>query len=233
MDFIRDNAPKIHDIASHVFWLYAADHGVRETITLVEEGNTVQLYGSSKVEAHVQRELGTVPAPLRAAVLVAITSEIDSHVRDERQLSGMIYGEDADAGRAPSAMYIDARHLNVQPEAIDRSVGVEKLGMLCIRSPLPAVVFAQREPRSAFIEVADTQRALGFPFPLFMDVHACGPGVGAHPVLLRGIFHIPVPTPDQGDQWRALIPNFTGFVSQMAIMGLQIDTSVQLLWSAR
>lgn len=77
---------------------------------------------------------------------------------------------------------------------------------VCLRHPLPAVVFADSVPTAAVIQVDDTATALGFDLPMFLNV-AGRQQFGDDTVILTGYFFIPVPDVTTGDLWNHVIQN--------------------------
>lgn len=108
---------------------------------------------------------------------------------------------------------------------------IERVGRLCLRHPLPAVVFAEDAPIAAVIQVDDTVTALGFDLPIFLNVVG-RQHFGADTVILTGYFFIPVPDVATGDRWNHVIQN-----SHRNVEGTTLQTSdgewvIRYEWSA-
>ncbi len=203
----------VHDAAAHLFWMMASEVGVAEandTVIasagrcLMEQIFTEEVLGRYGAYGVSHRD--------RNEFCNAIASEAENFARNGKNLNGIIYSEDADIGRSPSAMHVETGRLRIIPRKIIRpGEDVQKIGQLCLRYPLPAVVFSDTPPTSPFIEVADTARALGFHLPMFLsDVSTTQ--VGDNYFVSNGVFQIPVPDSFHGDQWNKAIPNSARFV---------------------
>lgn len=106
---------------------------------------------------------------------------------------------------------------------------IEKAGRLCLRHPLPAVVFTDSRPRGGILEVADTSAALGFDLPMFLanvSTNQLGDGL----FVSTGIFHIPVPDARHGDEWGTAIQNSTRFVRGIQFYGEAGTATVEVSW---
>lgn len=72
----------------------------------------------------------------------AIAAEAETFTLNGENMKGIVYGEDAAGGRAPSAQDLETAHLKVLPKDLSYSgQALETTGRLCLRHPLPAVVF--------------------------------------------------------------------------------------------
>lgn len=115
----------------------------------------------------------------------------------------MIYSEHRFSWRTSSAAGISAAHLDF-PVTVEGD-SFPRCGSLCLRAPLPAVVFADSPPPEGFLRIADT-RALGFSMPLLLSPQTVS-RVESRLWLLPGIFFIPV-YPELTDwSWKKVIPN--------------------------
>lgn len=160
----------IHNLAAEMFWRTAEAVGVPEANRLVLESEGAILMAQDYAEDLWQAfPVRSLPEAEARAVLNAVAAEAHACARDEENIQGSIYLEDRDTGRSPSAAAIDCAPLAIVPTCAYTS-SVERLGRLCLRHPLPAVVFAPRAPHGTLIEVADTETALGFAMPMFLIV---------------------------------------------------------------
>ena len=161
-------------------------------------------------------------------VLNAVAAEAYAYARDEENMQGSIYLEDRDTGRSPSAAAIDTACLAIVPTCAYKRP-VERLGRLCLRHPLPAVVFAPRAPLDTLIEVADTTTALGFAMPMFLTVtgiHA----IDAASFVLMGYFTIPTPSHEHGELWDRVIQNALHVTEAMHFGNVQ---KISFTWRER
>jgi hypothetical protein len=210
---------QIYDVAAHLFWLAVSREGVAATSAAVVSSNGMILLESPDSQRYLDSQFsGTSAGFPRAKFLDEMMSVAVRFCRDEQQLTGILYAEDAQSGRAPSAQGIDTSCLNMIPYRIDRTHAIESIGSLCIRWPLPAVVFSNKNPASGFIEVSDTRAALGFQTSLFLQVMACIPVVPEKLFALTGIFSVPVHSVEHGNRWKQVIPNFVGFMTEFGFI---------------
>jgi hypothetical protein len=92
------------------------------------------------------------------------------------------------------------------PSRLVRTLPLEMIGRLCLRHPLPAVVFSRVHPGTQVIEVANTRDALGFQMPMFLaTIHARQ--IGPRLFVLMVKFHIPAPVDVIADRWGRVIQN--------------------------
>ena len=99
---------------------------------------------------------------------------------------------------------------------------------VCLRHPLPAVVFADSVPTAAVIQVDDTATALGFDLPMFLNV-AGRQQFGDDTVILTGYFFIPVPdvtTSPLSSSRRMIRTNASGIVVAEAF-GIASTSSIR------
>lgn len=224
------NAQIVHDAAAYLFWTLAetvsvadADDAVVESSgqCLLKQSFTTAVlcrYGFDKLHHEDQIEFAN-----------AIAVEAEHFAVKGQNMNGVIYAEDAQSGRSPSAQHIDTVPLRFMPTRVISDRRIEKLGSLCIRHPLPAVVFSDTEPHGGVIEVADTSCALGFHLPMFLANISCQK-IGETLFVSKGIFHIPVPDTRLGDLWDSTIQNSIRFVSGIKFHGQSSDVAVEIEW---
>lgn len=219
------------DAAAYLFWTLAESTGVMaasdSVITssgrcLMEMPFTAEVlgrYGLHELSLSEQREYG-----------VAIAAEAERHAVQERNMTGAIYAEDAQSGRSPSAQKVQTQHLAVVPRRIEMSgAKLEKLGRLCLRHPLPAVVFSNKVPRQGIFEVANTSVALGFQLPMFFTCESVAE-FDERLFAFRGVFQIPTPNLKQGEEWRRVIQNAMCFMGGTKFYGNAGITTVVVEW---
>lgn len=221
----------IHDAAANLFWTYSDKVGLasasEEVIAsagqcLLNQPFTTQVlsqYGYSDFPDQDKRKFGQ-----------SIAAEADAFAVKGENLSGVIYAEDAVTGRSPTALGLDTSMLNAVPKQV-RAGGpeVEKLGVLCLRHPLPAVVFSKTKPRQSVFEVADTALALGFSMPMYLG-NAQTMQVADSLFVTTGILYIPVPDKQHGVLWGTVIQNSCRFVKGASLHWDCGQTSLDVQW---
>lgn len=221
----------VHDAAANLFWTLAAVVGFDEAENavidssgqcLLEQSFTAVVlgrYGIEKLSRDGQQEF-----------VSAIASEAERFIVKGENMNGVIYAEDAQSGRSPSGMHVNAGPLRAIPKRVSTSgAKIEVIGSLCLRHPLPAVVFSEKKPHGGVLEVADTSASLGFHLPMFL-ANAASQQIGEKLFVSTGIFHIPVPDVRHGDMWVSAIQNSIRFVSGAKFILEDADTAVDVLW---
>lgn len=141
---------------------------------------------------------------------------------------GSIYVEDMAPGRSPLARGIDTDQVRFIPRC-RYNQPLERIGSLCIRHPLPAIVFSPTAPTMGVIEVADTTAALGFQLPMFL-VLAGMQQVQDDLFVLAGYFYVPAPSEEIGDRWSRIIQNSIRTIGQVMFTGLNGTTTIEYEW---
>lgn len=227
----RNFNPKIvHDAAAYLFWNLAESIGVAEANNAVVESagqcllklpftvTVLAQYGFEKLPPADKQEFGN-----------AVATEAERYAIKGENMDGIIYADDAQGGRSPSAQDVDTLALRVIPRRVTSNESIQKLGRLCLRHPLPAVVFSDTVPRNGIIEVADTYDALGFQLPIFM-FNAASQQLADGLFVSRGVFHIPVPSTRHGVLWDTAIQNSSRFVSRIKFYGEATEVTVEVEW---
>lgn len=225
------NLQVVHDAAAHLFWTLAETVGVNgatEAVIdtagrcLLEQRFTDEMlkrYSFQKLSLGEQREFGN-----------AIAAQAECFTVKEENMQGIVYAEDAQYGRTPSALRVQTAHLEAIPRQMSTSgTKIEKIGQLCLRHPLPAVVFSNTLPNGDVIEVADTFAALGFQLPMFLANFAATP-LDDELFVFTGIFHIPVPDTHAGNEWNIVIQNSVRFVHAIQFVGENGNSTVDVAW---
>ncbi len=221
----------IHNLAAEMFWRMANECGVGEVNerVLATEGRCLLEH---RFDNDLWREypLASLPDHEATRILDAAAFEAFDFTRDQQNMIGQVYLEDRERGRSPSAASIDTQPLARVP-TFSSNRAIERVGRLCLRHPLPAVVFAKSAPTAAVVQVNDTATALGFDLPMFLNVVG-RQQFGDDTVILTGYFLIPVPDMATGDRWDHVIQN-----SHRSVQGNTLHTSdgewvIRYEWSA-
>ncbi len=206
------NQISVHDAAAYLFWTLAESIGVAEANNAVVESAgqclleqpftaaVLRQYGFEKVPHEFQRKFGN-----------AIAAEAERFAIDNKNMHGVIYADDAQNGRSPSARHVQTASLRKIPRSVSvHGSKIEKIGCLCLRHPLPAVVFSDTKPHRRLLEIADTSTALGFHLPMFL-FDATFQQVNDDRFISKGVFYIPVPDKHHGSLWGMVIQNSIRF----------------------
>jgi hypothetical protein len=220
----------IHNLAAEMFWRMADEVGVAEANNrvLATEGWSLLEHGFDN-DLWREYPLASLPKDEARRVLKAVSLEAFEFARDEQNMIGQVFLEDRQTGRSPSAAKIDTQPLAKAP-SFTSNTPIERLGRLCLRHPLPAVVFADRAPREGIIQVDDTATALRFDLPMFLALTGCQPAPD-DTVILTGYFHIPVPDVSSGDLWNRVIQNSIRAVSSFTISRPEGQLVIDFEWN--
>ncbi|RSU55301.1 hypothetical protein [Sphingobium yanoikuyae] len=224
------DAQAVHALAADMFWLFAQEVGVAEANRRVLDSEGVCLLEHRfDNELFLKHPIMDLADEDRLRFLHAVAREATTACEEERNLLGIIYLEDLVAGRSPDAGGIDTASLKITPSSWRSSHPLERTGSLCIRHPLPALVAVSSLPERRLIEVADTQTALGFQMPLFLQITDAGQA-SADTYFLAGYFVIPVPNAQQGDRWNGAILNSLRTVSGMTFQTPEGEIELAFDW---
>ncbi|MEC4339604.1 hypothetical protein VPH13_12850 [Stenotrophomonas pavanii] len=207
------NPKVVNDAAAMLFWQWVHEEGIDHVTAQVLATNgqcllnlpftdkTLSVYGFDQITGQD-----------RIVAFSAIADEAFVHANNQENLIGIIYQDDARTGRSPSAEDVQTQHLQSIPKSmIQTGPGIEEIGMLCLRHPLPALLFSPEPPASQFVKVADTSDALGFQMPMYLAITHCQP-IAESLFASCGIFYIPAPDPQKGAWWMSAIQNATCFI---------------------
>lgn len=221
--------PTIHNLAAEMFWRMAEECGVGEIgeRVLKTQGRCL-LENRFDGDLWAEYPLASLPEEEVTRVLNAVALEAFTYARDEENMIGQVVLEDDRTGRSPSAANIDTRPLAAVP-IVTSNRPIERLGRLCIRHPLPAVVFASRPPSGSLVRVEDTATALGFDMPMFL-MPTGHQQVGDRAFLLVGYFFVPVPNVEAGDLWSHVIQNSTRNVQGVTLHGPDGECVIRYTW---
>lgn len=194
----------IEDAAAWLFWTLANTDGFNITRENVLSTRGKSVLECPEREAIFSRyQLDKMAPDEFLAFMEATANHAYGRTVNEENLIGLIYSEDRVSGRSPSAAGIETAHLKLALSVRGDSLPV--CGMLCLRHPLPAVVFCKNRPPRGFIRVADTN-ALGFSMPLWLCPQTTDE-IGDGTWMLTGIFYIPEGPELNARSWKAVIPN--------------------------
>lgn len=225
------NPSSVTDAAAQLFWRLVENIGFNNTQDAVLKTSGKCLF-DKQFAKNVLNQYGVydIDYEERKRFFIAIADEALHAVTNEINLNGIIYSEDCAAGRSPSAQNLVTSGLNPPPKIINISGPIPPItGRLCLRHPLPAVVFSQTLPESQFIKIKDTTTALGFDYPLFFSAR----GANKMPdglFALTGIFHIPTRDESSGNKWNSLIQNSTRFTEGCDIYTSTGTTKIIASW---
>lgn len=223
------NPQIVHDIAAILFWNLADKIGMEAaTVAVIASGGS-NLQVTSSFMTEYAPELPLPPSDL-AEISGAVAAEALRYTRADATLYGTIYAEDAETARSPSAQDIQTDALKVIPQAINRSGSrIERLGTLCLRYPLPAVVFTDRPPHGQSFELENTEHALGYQLPMFLT-YAETTRITDKLYVSKGLFQIPVPNAAAGDKWAKVIPNSMRVFKGVEFLSDEAQASIHFEW---
>lgn len=222
----------IQNLAAEMFWRMADDIGVVEANqkVLATEGWCLHEHRFDN-DLWLDYPIASLPREEAQRVLKATSREAFEVTRDQQNMIGAVYLEDRETGRSPSAKDIDTSVFARSP-TFSSNTPVERIGRLCLRHPLPAIVFVDRMPDGGVIQVDDTSTALGFDLPIFLVLTGCQQ-VDATISILTGYFQIPVPDVATGNLWNHVIQNSTRSVEGVRISGPSGDVTISYQWESK
>lgn len=225
------NPRAIHEIAARLFWTWASDQGIAHvTAQVLATGGQCLMETPFTDEILLEFGFADITGNDRIVALGAIAAEAHTHAASEQNLIGIIYREDAQVGRSPSAKAVQTEHLQSIPKSMVRTgPSIEEIGVLCIRHPLPAVLFSKKPPFGGIVKVAYTSDALGFQMPMYLKIHQ-SQEVGDDLYASSGVFLIPAPDAQKGAWWTTAIQNSICFTDAVQYdVGGQIGT-ISAIW---
>lgn len=227
------NPQIVHDAAANLFWMLAECIGITNAAEAVIDSAGRCLLGQPFTAAALNfYAFERLQRTEQIDFSNAITAEAYSCVSNGQNMNGVIYGDDAQTGRSPSAQAIQVASLMEIPRRVSvEGESIEKIGSLCLRHPLPAVVFSSTLPRGGILEVADTDLALGFHLPMFLTDVSTQP-LGESLFVSTGVFLIPVPNARCGDLWGGVIQNSTRFVNEIGVYAKAGKSVVNVRWGS-
>lgn len=223
-------AQEIHNIASLLFWKFVEKEGPSRAVDQILLTGGQCLFSQAFSNAVLSEEkLNFLPNPQRDQTYQRIKDEVVACLKARRPLNGIIYADDAIGGRAPSATKIDTHKLNFLPKNTQVEGHIDVIGELCVRHPLPAVVFSDQKPSKTFIQINSTAKALGFNIPMFMQLQAMNVCAG-NLFCLAGTLYVPVPSDEHASLWKSVIPNANTIISGFSIGTGSSKISIDFSW---
>ncbi len=219
----------IQNLSAEMFWRMADDIGVAEANAriLATEGRCLHEHRFGN-DLWQEYPLASLPDEEATRVLKAVCHEAFTVTREQQNMIGAVYIEDRATGRSPSALHLDTQPFAKAP-TVTSNKPIERIGVLCLRHPLPAVVFADRQPEAGVIQIADTVTALGFDLPMFLVLAGCQ-WVDDTTCILTGYVQLPVPDVATGDRWNHVIQNSTRSVSGVTVSGSDGELIISYQW---
>lgn len=219
-----------HDAAAYLFWTLVGDVGISEATRLVVESEGLHLLDQPFTKQVMERYgIDKLSPALRLAFSNAVAAEAMEYRSAGRALAGIVYAEDASTGRSPEIKDLSTAGVKAIPRSMRGNENIPKVGSLCLRYPLPAVVFSNAMIEEEFIEVCDTSKALGFQMSLFLIVAGCQL-VADHLYAANGYLQIPVPDRARGNLWDRIIPNSSRHVGSIRFRGHSSSVVVDITW---
>ena len=231
------NEAVVAEAASYLFWMLVDEVGIQRAIDRVDDsgggcllnqpystGVLRQFNGFDGLSDELKSDFGQAVADL-----VYVTT-----IKQGALLTGPANVEDGKRGRNLTAEPLDLAHLNLPPVHLEVNGNFETLGSLCIRHPLPAVVYSDRAPetQAGIIRIEDTRTALGFDMPMFMT-NIQGIKMEQDMYMLMGEIHIPTEGDHSARMWHHAIPNSSKFGSQITFSGQDFVGVVKAHWDEK
>lgn len=223
----------VHDISAFLFWTLSEKVGYDSARNMVMQSSGNCLLSQSFTNEILARyKLSNLSSDIQKALRESVAKEAMAYAIKKENMLGIVYAEDTHDGRSPTAKQLDTSHLNIAPKRIIvKSENIRKIGKLCLRHPLPAVVFSATMPKKRIIEVDDTATALGFPLRIFLWINS-QQQVEGNAFAISGVFYIPVRDTRQGDQWNYCIQNSIRFAKSATFVNDSsvITTDITIDW---
>jgi hypothetical protein len=224
------NPQTVHDTAAYLFWMLAEQVGIADANQAVRDTTGECLFTQPfTISVLEQQGFANLPQEVRQKFINAVACEAEEYALKETNLNGVVYAEDGQSGRSPSAHHIDTKTLKAIPRKVAANRKLGKTGRLCLRHPLPAVVFSDSQPPNSIIEVSNTIEALGFQLPMFLSINGCQQISNAL-VVLFGVFFIPAPDEHSGKLWNSAIQNSTRFFSELDVLEGSSVLNIEVEW---
>lgn len=209
------NKELVYEIASDIYWKYVAKRKLSQVQAELNEGKVPK--DMLSIDIFFEKMDGLIPnfkeadAEHVTELYDSVQFEILKHHKYEQNLLGRFYFDELVKGIPPnfsrkeflSAIIKDSdQHA---PYKIKVTGRIPKVGSLALRTPLPAVVLADRDIDSLIIEVGSTRNALGFDKKLFLQVVSKAAAPNSK-IILSGYFII-LTSPEKAASWENIIPN--------------------------
>lgn len=227
------NPSVVHDVAAYLFWMLAEDVGVPEANdSVVNSGGRCLFQIPFANQLLSLYEVEQLDFAQQQHFCNAVAAEATQYALREENMEGIIYADDSISGRSISARNVPTDHLRNIPKAINVADDgrMERVGQLCLRHPLPAVVFSTTRPVSnSVIEVADTSKALGFHLPMFLT-NINSKRLESGLFVSSGLLCIPVPDEHMGNHWSSALQNSIRFTNSLTLQGETGAVVVNVTW---
>jgi hypothetical protein len=207
------NPQMIDNIAAQVFWGYCYRTRYQTALNCVLRGDFAKLWtlrnAAELLQPYAAGRVGE-------ATVKQCYRQTNRYMADRasqgKNIIGTLYTEDFGRCRPPDFTYEElVRQLRTAGDGAEGSVKgtVEVAGDLLIRTPLPSTVLLRDMPQATYIQVSDTQKALGFQKTMLLFIHNVS-SLPANPqgyvYSADGVFQIPCPD-STGPLWFRLMPN--------------------------
>jgi len=149
------------------------------------------------------------------------------YTKNKVNMIGVVYRDDLIKGRSPSATKINLTYHNISVRAYGSTL--QKLGRLCLRTPLPSVVVADLAPSCDYFQVKDTS-SLGYEYPVFMAVQSLQQLENGQ-WLIMGIFHLPENIKKCATPWNKIIPNSLTSHDHLLISTSCGEQNISYVWA--
>jgi hypothetical protein len=217
----------LEDTSAWLFWTLSARDGFSPTLADVLETSGRSLLKCTELDEIFSRyPLEGMPAEEFTRLYDAIAEYAWNKAIREENLTGTIFSEDRISGRSPSAADIHTENFNL-PLTVEGDT-LPAYGTLCIRHPLPAVVFASTPPPDGYFRIADTS-ALGFSAHLWFCPQFADQ-IDDEVWLLGGYFYIPENIDLAGRPWTEVIPNAICAREEMVLQGRKGPVNLHFTW---
>jgi len=199
-----NNPLTIEDSAALLFWNIVQEKNYKEACEIVLSTHGHGIF-SGKKSSEILMNYGLFSAS--SDDLKRFCTKVANHAyiytKNKVNMIGVVYQDDLIKGLSPSASKINLAYHNISVRAYGSTL--EKLGRLCLRTPLPSVVIADSAPSCDYFQVKDTL-SLGYEYPVFMAVQSLQQLENGQWLIL-GIFHLPENIKKCATPWSMIIPN--------------------------
>ncbi|KXS55411.1 MAG: hypothetical protein AWU57_190 [Marinobacter sp. T13-3] len=215
-------SPQItYHIASILFWIAARESGYTKTLAqIITEPEMV-------VKTRYIKELfsrmpctNDWPTETRVEVISAAMHYIKIAAKAGDRFLGTPRSDDYGHGRSEEARHEATAHLRHTIrtcKAIDPEAPMPRAGELCLRTPLPAMIFTTKDLGGEAFVITNTEKALGFHWPIIATAYSGHRTDNGVLMIMDPELHIPVPSQTVGAQWSRIIPNAVPFIDQVSI----------------
>ena len=218
----------ITDIAANVYWRLVDRDGKLDSNDKISKTNGMYLLKDSLL-VDVLSRYNQINIDDMDDVVIAVIKLIVDSVKNEFNIIGAVYADDFIKGRSANIKSLDTSMVQFIPQNIIIDNNIETIGMLCVRHPLPSVVFSSHAPINNFIKIADTTHALGFDMPLFFNIESTKKAQDDLYVSM-GTVHIFVPNVTVGNAWHHIIQNSICSIKYISACDALHDVKINAVW---